>query len=80
MPTHKTFPDAEQDPIRLSNALKNAEQQLDEIDVRNAGALVAALGGLTLMRLLFVAAGPFPLDPEEAEYWKYGEGPAFGYY
>jgi hypothetical protein len=42
IPTHKTFPDAEQDPIRLSNALKAAEQQLEESDVRDAGELLAA--------------------------------------
>ena len=41
-PTHKTFPEAEQDPIRLSNALKEAEKQLADADVRHAGDLVAA--------------------------------------
>jgi len=45
-----------------------------------AGTLLAALGALTLVRLLFVAAGAYPLDPEEAQYWSYGEAPAFGYY
>lgn len=42
MPTHRTFPDAEQDPIRLSNALKEAEKQLAVADVRSAGDLLAA--------------------------------------
>src|SRR5680860_448975 len=42
IPTHRTFPEAEQDPIRLSNALKEAEKQLAEADVRSAGDLLAA--------------------------------------
>lgn len=42
MPTHRTFPEAEQDTIRLSNALKDAEKQLAEADVRSVGDLLAA--------------------------------------
>jgi protein required for attachment to host cells len=42
MPTHKTFPEAEQDPIRLSNALKEAEKQLAEADVGGREDLISA--------------------------------------
>lgn len=42
MPTHRTFPEAEQDPIRLSNALKEAEKQLADADIRSAEDLLAA--------------------------------------
>lgn len=42
IPTHKTFPDAQQDPIRLSNALKEADRQLAAADVRNAEELLSA--------------------------------------
>jgi len=42
IPTHRTFPEAKQDPIRLSNAVKEAERQLIEADVRQADDIVAA--------------------------------------
>lgn len=41
VPTHKTFPDAQQDPIRLSNAVKEAERQLSAADVRETEELLA---------------------------------------
>jgi protein required for attachment to host cells len=40
-PTHRTFPEAEQDPIRLSNAVKEAEKQLAEAGVRQIDKLLA---------------------------------------
>jgi hypothetical protein len=55
MRTHRTFPETEQDPIRLSNALKEAEKQMTEADVRSAGALLAAARQKT----------------EEHKFWRY---------
>lgn len=43
-------------------------------------SLLAIVVGLTLGRLLFLATDPYPLDPDEAQYWSYGETPAAGYY
>lgn len=42
VPTHKVYPRTEQDPIRLSNALKEAEKQLAEAGVRRADTLLSA--------------------------------------
>jgi protein required for attachment to host cells len=42
IPTHKKFPEAKQDPIRLSNALKEAERQLADADVRHTDDFLAA--------------------------------------
>lgn len=42
VPTHKAYPKTEQDPIRLSNALKEAEKELAEAGVRRADALLSA--------------------------------------
>lgn len=41
IPTHKTFPEAKQDPIRLSNALKKVEKQLAEANVSQREDLVS---------------------------------------
>jgi hypothetical protein len=42
LPTHKTYPGTEQDPIRLSNLLSEAERQLAQAGVRRAGDLVSS--------------------------------------
>jgi hypothetical protein len=42
IPTHKVYPKTEQDPVRLSNALKEAEKQLKEAGVRRADTLLSA--------------------------------------
>ena len=42
IPTHKTFPEADQDRIRLSNALKEAEKQLADADFGDADGLLLA--------------------------------------
>ncbi len=55
IPTHKTFPQAQQDSIRLSNALKEAERQLNAANVRNAGDLLSNARART----------------EEHEFWRY---------
>jgi hypothetical protein len=34
MPTHRKGPETQQDPIRLKNLLKEAEQQLVELELR----------------------------------------------
>jgi hypothetical protein len=34
MPTHRTFPDANQDPVQLRNLLDDAQSQLEELDLR----------------------------------------------
>ncbi|MEJ8571457.1 host attachment protein [Microbaculum marinum] len=55
IPTHRTFPDAEQDPIRLANALRHAERQLDEAGVRHREDLLSKAQART----------------EDHEYWRY---------
>lgn len=55
IPTHKTFPQAEQDPIRLSNALKEAEKQLAEAGVGRTEDLISAARQRT----------------EEQKFWRY---------
>lgn len=42
IPTHKAYPETEQDPIRLSNALKEAEKQLTDAGVRRIDKLLSA--------------------------------------
>jgi hypothetical protein len=42
IPTHKVYPETEQDPIRLSNALKEVEKQLAEAGVRRIDDLVSS--------------------------------------
>jgi hypothetical protein len=42
IPTHKVYPETEQDPIRLSNALKEVEKQLVEGGVRGIDDLVSS--------------------------------------
>lgn len=47
---------------------------------RVAIPLLAVVVGLTIVRLLFLGADLYPLDPDEAQYWSYGEAPSAGYY
>jgi protein required for attachment to host cells len=42
IPTHKVYPETEQDPIRLSNALREAEKQLIEAGVRSIDDLLSS--------------------------------------
>jgi hypothetical protein len=42
LPTHKAYPKTEQDPIRLSNALKEVEKQLAEAGVRQVAEMLSA--------------------------------------
>ncbi len=41
---------------------------------------VGLVGLLTLARVIFLAFDPYPLDPEEAQYWSFGRELAFGYF
>ncbi len=40
----------------------------------------AAIGALTVLRLLFVALSPWELSQDEAQYWFWSQHPAFGYF
>lgn len=43
-------------------------------------AAFAVIAGVTLLRLAWLALGLAPVHFDEAQYWSYGEEPAFGYY
>jgi hypothetical protein len=42
IPTHKTYPEAEQDRIRMANSLKEAERQLSQAGLRNIDTLLSS--------------------------------------
>jgi 4-amino-4-deoxy-L-arabinose transferase-like glycosyltransferase len=62
--------------MRSATAVPAREQPTSRIALQ----LLAIVVGLTLVRLAFLAAEPYPLDPDEAQYWSYGEALAAGYY
>ncbi len=45
-----------------------------------ATAMLACVAAITLLRLLWLAAQPADLYPDEAQYWFWARHPAFGYY
>ena len=41
---------------------------------------LALLAALILFRLVVLAVAPFPITPDEAQYWLFAQDPAWGYY
>jgi 4-amino-4-deoxy-L-arabinose transferase-like glycosyltransferase len=47
---------------------------------RSAAAMLAGLGAITLLRLIWLWLQPAGLYPDEAQYWFWAKHPALGYY
>ncbi len=63
--------------MTVSTRANPARTEADERSFRSA---VFILFALTVLRLLWIAAGATDLYPDEAQYWLWSLKPAFGYY